>query len=134
MSTRPTTKKPDPALIEWIVWSAIATGLIIIYLSAGQRPPSPSTNTTPPAVAFVGLVPLAFSTALRWVLLPRIAEPPKRLTLFILGVAMAEGCGVFGIFLGGPHKDTLFTLSLLGIAQFFPAFLPRLNPTASPFR
>ncbi|ATC62774.1 hypothetical protein CMV30_01645 [Nibricoccus aquaticus] len=134
MSTNPATKQIPPTLLQWIVWSGITTGLIVIYFTIGQRPAAPTARELPAAFAYVGLFPLLLSAALRWVLLPRVTDPQKRLPLFIAGVALAEGCGVLGIFLGGPHKDTLFALSLLGLAQFFPALLPRSAPQASPFR
>jgi membrane protease YdiL (CAAX protease family) len=135
MSPQPTSPKTTPALIEWIFWSAITTGLIVLYIILGQRAaPAPNTHTLPPALAYAGLLPLAMGTALRWLVLPRITEPKKRLPLFIAGLALTEGCGLLAIFVGGPHKDTLFVLGMLGVAQFFPGLLPRPSPAASPFR
>lgn len=134
MSTNPTTKKPPTAQVEWLFWSAITAGLIVIYFGVNPRTAPPGTAKVPDALAFIGLLPLALSAAVRWMLLPRLPEPQKRLPIFILGVALAESCGLLGIFLGGPHKDTLFVLSLLGLAQFFPALLPRPASSTSPFR
>lgn len=134
MPTNPTTKKIPQALLERIIWCAITTGLIVIYFTVGQDHAKTAATPAPAALAFIGILPLAFSTAMRWMMLPRMTEPQKRLPLFIVGVALAESCGVLGIFLGGEHKDTLFVLSLLGLAQYFPAFLPRLGPPPASFR
>ena len=134
MSNHPATKQIPVPLLQWILWAAITTGLIVIYFSMGQRIPPPAASSFHPSLTLGGIFPLLLSAAIRWVFLPRVAEPPKRLPLFIVGLGLAEGCGLIGIFIGGPHKDTLFVLGLLGLAQFFPAFLPRTTPVTSSFR
>jgi hypothetical protein len=134
MSTNSTTKKPDLTRVEWLVWFAITAGIFVIYFTIGQRPAPPSTVTTTPAFALAGLAPLVLSVAVRWLVLPRFTDPQKRFPLFVIGIALAEGCGLLGIFLGGPHKETLFILSLIALAQFFPALLPRSDRRASSFR
>ncbi|MES1168045.1 MAG: hypothetical protein ABUL61_02630, partial [Oleiharenicola lentus] len=54
--------------------------------------------------------------------------------MFIIGLALAEGCGIMGIFLGGPYRDALFLLSILGLVQFVPVFAKRLGePKGSGF-
>ena len=134
MSTAPNPAKFNP-IIEWITWSAISIGVIVLYFNFGQRPYGPEQPiTAPSALALVGLGPLVASIALRWLLLPRMPSAQKRFPLFIVGLALAEACGILGIFLGGEHKDTLFTLSLLGLAQYFPAFLPSFKPPVPSFR
>ena len=42
--------------------------------------------------------------------------------LFVVGLALAESCGILGTVFGGPYRDELFVLGLLGIAQFMPFF------------
>jgi len=134
MFPAPTPARLHP-LIEWIVWSAISVVVIVLYFNFGQRPSAPEQTTTALSpLAFIGLGPLVASIALRWLLLPRMPSAQKRFPLFVVGVALAEACGILGIFLGGEHKDTLFALSLLGLVQYFPAFLPSFKPPVPSFR
>ena len=68
---------------------------------------------------------MLISTVIRWVVLPRIEEITKALPIFIVGMAMAEGCGISGIILGGAHKNLLFAAGVLGILQYAPTFISR---------
>ncbi len=70
----------------------------------------------------VGLVPLFISIVLRWLVIPRITVMRQGFVVFLAGLVLAETCGLLGIFLGGPYRDQLFLLGLLGIAQFMPWF------------
>ncbi len=118
-----TGKAPGPPLkIWWIVWAAILAGLCVIYFALGRShslPPAPSAN---PFVDLAGLVPLFVSVVIRWLVLPRYTEPARAFTMFIVGLAMAEACGIVGMFLGGLYRDDLFALGVLGIFQFMPFF------------
>jgi hypothetical protein len=109
-------------LIWWIIWAGILLGLVAIYLLLGRAPakaPPPGTN---PLAGLGGLVPLFVSIVIRWLVLPRYNELKRAFPMFIAGLALAEGCGIMGIFLGGPYRDDLFLLGVLGIAQFMPFF------------
>jgi hypothetical protein len=112
-------------LVWWVIWAAILNGLIVIYLFLGRGP-------VPPAVEgemwlnLAGLVPLFVSIILRWLVLPRYTEINRALPVYIVGLALAEGCGILGIFLGGPYRDDLFVLGVLGVMQFMPLFAGKL--------
>ena len=67
-------------------------------------------------------MPLFLSIIIRWLVLPRYTEMPRAFVMFIAGLALAEGCGLLGLFLGGPYRDDLFLLGVLGLAQFVPFF------------
>lgn len=112
-------------LIWWIVWAAILSGLVILYVFLGRGP----VKASPPEDIFrnlVGLVPLFVSIVIRWLVLPRYTELTRAFPLFVVGLALAEGCGVLGIFLGGAYRDDLFVLGVLGVAQYVPLFANKL--------
>ena len=69
---------------------------------------------------------LFVSIVIRWLVLPRATEPNRAIVLFVVGLALAEGCGFLGIFLGGPYRDSLFVLGLLGIIQYAPFYAKKL--------
>jgi F0F1-type ATP synthase membrane subunit c/vacuolar-type H+-ATPase subunit K len=118
-----TGQSPRTALkIWWMIWAAILAGLCAIYFALGRVHPLPVAASTNPLVNLVGLVPLFISIIIRWLVLPRYAEPARAFPMFIIGLALAEACGLLGVFLGGPYRDDLFVLGVLGIFQFMPFF------------
>ncbi len=134
MQPKPASQQPPTALIEWIIWAALTTGMIVLYILLGVTTTPPPEQTASSMLSFFGLFPLTLSSLVRWFILPRIADRKKRLPVFIMGVAMAEGSGLLALFVGGEHRDTMFTLGVLGVAQFFPRFLPRTNDATPHFR
>ena len=44
------------------------------------------------------------------------------LTIFIIGMALAESACVVGLVFFTAHKDELFKLGVLGMAQFIPIY------------
>lgn len=113
-------RKAPPLIVWWIIWSALLIGVVVIYYFLGRGPqPPPVSNPFP---HLVGLVPLFISVLLRWLALPKQRDPMKAYILLVIGTAMAEGCAILGIFLGGPFRDELFTLGALGIVQWMPLY------------
>ena len=110
-------------LIWWIVWGSILAGLCLIYAIFGRgklQPASPQLEKN--LTGLVGFVPLFISIVIRWLVLPRCNDLTRAFPLFIIGLASAEGCGLLGLFMGGPYRDDLFVLGVLGIVQFVPFF------------
>lgn len=117
-------------LIWWLVWASFLVGLAVIYFAL-NLPPLPA-GAAPEKVltGLVGLVPLFVSIVIRWLVLPRYRDLPRAFPMFVVGLALAEASGLLGIFLGGPYRDDLLLLGLLGIAQFAPLFAKKiLEPT-----
>ena len=110
-------------MIWWIVWASILAGLCVIYavLGRGKLPPA-SPQLEKNLTGLVGFVPLFVSIVIRWLVLPRCNELLRAFPLFIIGLASAEACGLLGVFIGGPYRDDLFVLGVLGIVQFVPFF------------
>ena len=102
-------------LIWWVIWAAILGGLVVIYLTLGRTKPLPPATAQDPLQGLIGIVPLFISIVIRWLVLPRSTDPVRAFVLFVVGISLAEGCGLLGIFLGGPYRDSLFLLGVLGI-------------------
>ena len=120
-------------LIFWILWASILTGLVMIYVFLGRGPVKPAVAADLP-VNLAGVVPLFISVVVRWLVLPRATQAGPALVLFIVGLSMAEACGILGIFLGGPYRDSLFVLGVLGVTSYVPLFVKRLlEPKGSGF-
>lgn len=121
-------------LVWWVFWASTLTGLLLLYGFLVQGKPLPPVSTQDPLAGLVGVVPLFVSIVFRWLVLPRATEPNRAFVLFIIGVALAEACGILGIFLGGPYRDSLFVLGVLGVAQYVPFYAKRLfEPKGSGF-
>lgn len=121
-------------MVWWIIWAAILSGLVVIYLAFAAGKPLPPVSKENPLQGLVGLVPLFISIVLRWLVLPRATEPNRAFALFVIGIANAEACGFLGIFLGGPYRDSLFVLGVLGVTQYVPLYAKKLfDPKGSGF-
>lgn len=113
-------------LVWWISWGVTLGGLVLIYLLLALGRPLPPVSQENPLQGLAGLVPLFVSIVLRWLVLPRATDPNRAFVLFIAGLALAEACGLLGIFLGGPYRDSLFVLGVLGLTQYAPFYAKRL--------
>jgi hypothetical protein len=120
-------------MIWWIIWGTILAGLVVLYFVFGRRPLPPADGRDL-LVNLAGVVPLFVSIIVRWLVLPRFGNLNQAFTMFIVGVALAEACGIIGLFLGGPYRDALWVLGVLGVTQYVPFFAHRLaEPKASGF-
>ena len=129
----PNPKLRTQLLVWWILWGAILTGLVIFYVALGRGPVKPVV-TADLMANLIGIVPLFISIIIRWLVLPRFDNIPRAFPIFIIGLALAEACGILGIFLGGPYRDSLFVLGVLGVTQYVPVFARRLGePKGSGF-
>ena len=109
-------------LIWWLVWGGVLLGLVFSYFVLGRAPLKASPAGTHPLTGLVGLVPLFVSIIIRWLAVPRFNELSRAFPWFIVGLGLAEACGLLGIFLGGVYRDDLFLLGVLGIMQYVPFF------------
>lgn len=116
-------KRPNQALVWWIIWAAITTGLIAIYVLMHSRPGPNATAATP--AGWLAFIPLGTSAVLRWLVFPKQRDATKALVIFILGMATAEAGGILGTLLGGVHRDELFALGVVGVLQWMPFFARR---------
>lgn len=120
-------------LIWWVLWVAVLNSLVILYFLLG-RGPEKQAVAGDVFVNLAGVLPLFVSIVIRWLVLPRYDELKPALPVFVVGLALAESCGILGMFLGGPYRDDLFVLGVLGVTQFVPVFAKRmLEPKGSGF-
>ena len=122
-------------LVWWIIWGSILTELLLIYLALVRGKPLPANVAPRESLGgLIGIVPLFVSIVIRWLVLPRYTHPGRALLIFIIGLVLADACGILGIFLGGPYRDSLFLLGVLGITQYLPFYAKRLfNPRGDGF-
>jgi len=121
-------------MIWWIIWGSLLVGLCVIYFVLAYGRPLPAVSPANPLNGLAGVVPLFISIVIRWLVLPRYTDPKRAFVIFIVGLALADGCGILGIFLGGPYRDSLFVLGVLGIAQYVPFYAKKLfDPKGSGF-
>lgn len=121
-------------VVWWVLWGAMlfSLGAVWAIASFARLPAAPPG--THPLVHLVGFVPLFVSVVIRWLVLPRYRSLGAALPLFVVGLALAEACGLLGLFLGGPYRDDLALLGMFGLGQFAPLFARRLaEPRSSGF-
>lgn len=118
----------------WIIWAAILAGQILIYYFLGRGPLPPPLPGANPLINLIGFVPLFVSIVIRWLVLPRSTEPKAAFVMFLAGLALADACGILGIFLGGPYREDFFVLGVLAITQYVPLSARRFfEPKGSGF-
>ena len=121
-------------LVWWTIWAASLVWVSVLYVFFAYHKPLPRVTPENPLQGLVGVVPVFISIIIRWLVVPRSTDPRRGLVLFVFGLAMAETCGVLGVFLGGPYRDSLFALSVLGILQYMPFYAKQLfNPKGAGF-
>jgi len=135
MST-PASQSPPKPVIFWIIWAVILSGLPMIYLFLGQTGTSVASSSTQntgslPLGLIAALPPLFCSIIVRWAVLPRMGQASKALVVFVMGLALAESCGIVGIILGGEHKNLLFLAGFLAVLQYIPLFASRFSQESS---
>ncbi|MDB6023959.1 MAG: hypothetical protein JWM68_182 [Verrucomicrobiales bacterium] len=102
------------------MWAFLLAGVVQIYFLLGMKtPPAAAGNSS---MAFLAAIPLFISTAIRWLVLPRIKAAQRALPLFLVGIALSEAVCILGLFIFTGAKLPLFCLSVLGILQFAPFY------------
>lgn len=114
----PSDRKAPPTIVWWLVWVGIIAGLTAIYVVQSRPPPRPPVDS----LRYLPIGPLALSCVVRWLVLPRFSGV-RAFPIFVIGLAFAEACGFFGIFLVPSLKQEYFLLSLVALVQFVPLFL-----------
>ncbi len=127
-SPKPSPSKPEPGLrpfVWWLLWAALLTGFAQVwYYAQSVHPRAPSLMVALVAVV-VAAGMLLVSMAIRWLLLPRIPRIGVAFVFFLIGQALAEGCGYVGLFLSGAMREALFATGAVGLVQYVPWFVRR---------
>ncbi len=110
-------QKPNATPIFWCMWMAIISGLVIIYFFIGSGIKSSSSK----GLWFLPIIPLCASVFIRLRILPRLSGV-QMLPLFIVGLALAESCGILGVFIVSSMKQLYFALSLVALLLYIPIF------------
>lgn len=131
------SQQPPIQITAWIIWFAILNGLVIIQFFIGGGFPTGINNGEPPALQkFLPALPAFLALVVRFLVIPRISTPEKKLPVMIVGLALAEGTGLLGIFLVdkayGSTQLTFFVLSILAILAMAPVYL-KMNPDHNPY-
>ncbi len=120
-------------LIWWAIWAWTLGFLLVLYFFLGFGKPLPANaDTSELPRNLMAIVPLFISIVIRWLVLPRYTEERRALVLFIAGLALAETCGLLGLFLGGPYRDSLWVLGLLAVGQYMPFYAKKLFDPKGP--
>jgi len=121
------SNEPNPPqgqiFVIWVIWFALMMGVCVLrFVIVGPSHSTPDESS----VWQVMLVPVAIATFLRWNILPRVRSFANLLPVFIVGMALSEAACITGTFVFTPHRDELFLLGVLGMAQFIPIYAKRI--------
>jgi hypothetical protein len=121
-----------PLAVWWLLCGAFLVSLGVAWAVAAFLPFPVLGPQKNPFLNLIGLIPLFISIVVRWLVLPRYAAPTQAFPMFVVGLALAEVSGLVGLFTGGPYRDDLAVLAVLGILQFMPLFVRRLGEQPQP--
>ena len=109
-------------MVWWIIWASILAGLGVVYFGIAWNKPLPPASSAELFTNIAGFIPLFLSVIIRWLVLPRYSDPARAFVIFIIGLSLAELCGLLGIFIGGGYRDALFLLGVLGVVEYAPFY------------
>jgi hypothetical protein len=116
MSQSPDGQPPPQPLVFWIIWFAILSGLLVMQTFAGGGISSGSDQGEGPVLfQTLALVAAAVSLFVRFAVIPRLDGLQKKLPAMIIGLALAEGIGILGMF-AVPHQYGATRLFMLGLS------------------
>lgn len=120
--------RPGQRLVFWVLWATLTTSIVIYQFNLGG---GFAHDLYDHPFGFYFPLPLVVgtifvATVIRWFVLPRMATVWSLLSAFIVGMALSETAGFYGIFLigqgGAQIKMTSFYLALLSAIQFAPIY------------
>lgn len=119
--------KPPVALVFWIIWFAILSGLVMIQFIVGKGIPQGVNQGEPPQHFVILSASLAFiALVIRFLVIPRIKLLQQKLPAMVIGLALSEAIGFFGLFLVGPKYPAtqlyLFVAAIGCIITFAPFY------------
>lgn len=114
--------KTPKTIVWWAIWLAALVEAGIVYGLVGTGEPKPVDGITGIPGEMIVLVPLGLSILLRWGGLGFVRKGNVAFVLFLAGVSLAVIAADMSLILGEYFTKELFTVSVLGIAQFVPLF------------
>ena len=119
---------PPPAMVPWMIWFAILAGFLVIqFMIGGGLPSGEDKGEAPMGIVAVALGAVLISLVIRFFMLPRKSAPERQFPLMVVGLALAESCGLFGMFLVPDDypqtKLILFMAAVVGIFLHAPVYM-----------
>ena len=96
----PTNQPPPKPIVFWVIWFGIFSGVFIIeHFAAPKRGSDVVESLDAPLLYYVIGIGLGMSSlAIRFAVIPKLKELQAALVTMIVGLALAEGAGIFGMF------------------------------------
>jgi len=110
-------------IVWWTLWIAFLFSICMIYNVLGKQ--AANTFHPDPFPWVLAAIPVFFSMAVRWLVLPRIYQAQMAMVAFVIGIAFAESTCFMGLFILPAHRSDLFAVSVFGIIQFMPYYAGR---------
>lgn len=131
---------PPLAVVFWAIWFAILSGLLMMQFvlgGAGEGEPGSTEDQGSMLFQIIGLTMAAATVFVRFGVIPRLDGLKKKLPAMIVGLALAEGIGILGLF-AVPREQAaarlfMLSLSIVCIVLSAPVYA-KVPRSGSPFR
>lgn len=130
------------AIMFWVVWFSILSGLFIIAAVGGNTAPQGGTGIPPKPEAWsvmsiLGLALAGMGVLCRILVVSRVEAIQAKFTAMIVGLALCEACGLIGIFVVDyqlpRERILLFWVAAISVLISAPIYTV-MKPKSSPFR
>lgn len=102
---------PPVPVVFWVLWFALIMGLGMVTFVVGGGIPKGEDPGPAPLIVWVPAGAAFLSLVWRFLLLPRAKSLQAKLPLMIVGLALAEGCGMISLFvIARTHPATSLNL------------------------
>ncbi len=115
-------------MVLWMIWLGITASMVMYQFQFGHgwRHGADARSALALPITWVTFVFLLGAAVVRWLVIPRIRSWRAVLAWMIVGLALSETVGFYGIFLYPSDmpasKLAVFVLALLSAGQFMPVY------------
>jgi|GEM_PF-762111 len=121
IQTLPSSRRPQgKKKVLLIIWFVLLIESVVMWSLFKPTPGSAGAGGSLVMADYYIISLLVISSVLRWVVMPRLSFSKRRLPLFILGCALAEGALLSALLIPASYVSLFTVLSFVALLQYCP--------------
>ncbi len=131
--------RPEVAIVAWIIWFSILSGLMVIQFVVGGGVPGGEDKGSPQVIYYAITAGVAMvALGIRTLVLPNLREIRQKMSAMIIGVAISESIGIICAIAVdkqlGQTRLVMFATSVCCILAYAPYYMKPGDEPGSGFR